>query len=824
MAESERDMRSYLRDLRAYEEQERKKAEALLAASAGPAKVRAVAGGVAAEEEAAASVISSQREQRRMDIKLIKFQKRQEGLERERMEREDAYSREENMKFREELQELKDKKMKAKGSMARMAAAMRAEMGGLSSGFSVSALTASDASFALVIPTAHSLGARRKGPAAGSAEYASSEESDLCPEDFSFAEALGLSVKDLDIGADAENENEDEGSCKGGSVVSAITHANLTDPVGHGGEEEPPTSRGEPSEDVGGPPEVAEGEPEPDEGLEKEAEAKAEEEAREPPTPVRAAPTAKRGRQLLRYHDAESSEASTAYSSDDSVTRRTKESKLSSQKKGNCVTSLLAGAGFDDDDSDEEQRAIKAREEEAEQQMRRRLKRAKMRHIKRLRRLAELKDAEEAEIASQLEQKHQVCQLEGAKAKLSLLRAQELTSMLEKELKMELENFRVIDLCCQKQSMVEGQRHGEALMLWERATQCKATYHACLKWEETCTANEHRTLKWKERVMRETAFFHGKACAGTWQRWKTDWAQPELHALYFRSLASIIVNRAELIVTERSMMTVHDKLRTNQDEILHREDLVAKLWRKHRRKQLMCLRRSELGKKIFSKCQRHTLERVMEAWMRFHLWQQGLREAFTLRFEVIKQEMQLKQLNRQAEPREDAPETLLQRSSGGALTLPSHSFRFKERAITCRLCNQKYLESQNHDLACSYHSGKYVMACPRSCTGLGPQCMSHRIRRWTCCDEKDPGSWGSSGCLRRHHMPPLEGSPALREKVSRLDQKAKEKLCHLDERLAELAHVDNSASVKESQALLRAMQENRAKEIQVVERYKETRW
>lgn len=35
----------------------------------------------------------------------------------------------------------------------------------------------------------------------------------------------------------------------------------------------------------------------------------------------------------------------------------------------------------------------------------------------------------------------------------------------------------------------------------------------------------------------------------------------------------------------------------------------------------------------------------------------------------------------------------------------------------------------------------------------------HRVMRWTCCDKSDPGTWGSSGCKTRCHLPPFDGHP-----------------------------------------------------------------
>lgn len=43
-----------------------------------------------------------------------------------------------------------------------------------------------------------------------------------------------------------------------------------------------------------------------------------------------------------------------------------------------------------------------------------------------------------------------------------------------------------------------------------------------------------------------------------------------------------------------------------------------------------------------------------------------------------------------------------------------------------------------------------------------------RTKRWTCCDRIEAGTWGSSGCKQRFHLPPFEGDPYLARIVQKV--------------------------------------------------------
>ena len=92
-------------------------------------------------------------------------------------------------------------------------------------------------------------------------------------------------------------------------------------------------------------------------------------------------------------------------------------------------------------------------------------------------------------------------------------------------------------------------------------------------------------------------------------------------------------------------MLVHEITRHNSHATVKRYRELESLYRKHRRSDLMRLRRSELGKRIFSKEQRRVLDLVFKGWVRYWMWHLGHKEAFELKYTVIKQGMDLRRLH-----------------------------------------------------------------------------------------------------------------------------------------------------------------------------------
>lgn len=177
----------------------------------------------------------------------------------------------------------------------------------------------------------------------------------------------------------------------------------------------------------------------------------------------------------------------------------------------------------------------------------------------------------------------------------------------------------------------------------------------------------------------------------------------------------------------------------------------------------MRLKRSALNKKFFPKIRRQTLKETFSSWVRFYCWNRGHREAFELKYEVLKRKLDVerqfkKQLSKEPEKKEDD-------------TFATAIQRHRDRPVECKRCHTFYLESQNTSISCHYHPETFSIACPRSCTnpGLSEVCIAHKKRRWTCCDS---GDHKADGCARRYHCP-VDSDPvydAVMEKVVERDR------------------------------------------------------
>jgi hypothetical protein len=262
--------------------------------------------------------------------------------------------------------------------------------------------------------------------------------------------------------------------------------------------------------------------------------------------------------------------------------------------------------------------------------------------------------------------------------------------------------------------------------------------------------------------------------------------------MYFETLAVIVVNRAELVATERAQVRFNEELVNNEKETIKKTAGLAMLWKEQKRMEYLRMFRSELGKHIFKAWRKRILAVAYQGWVRFWSWHHGMRSAFTLRYEVIKQKLDIKRLhptvaevNERREHGMIAAELDLRadeeskgtsndvidliNGSAGAFNTggrptelvahkqqPQKSLhqRHTTRPVRCRMCKSFYLEAYNTDQSCAYHPGEYTTTCPMWCTGLTAACMTHRTPRWNCCDARDKGKFGSSGCMRRNHMPP----------------------------------------------------------------------
>ena len=101
--------------------------------------------------------------------------------------------------------------------------------------------------------------------------------------------------------------------------------------------------------------------------------------------------------------------------------------------------------------------------------------------------------------------------------------------------------------------------------------------------------------------------------------------------------------------------------------------------------------------------------------------------------------------------------------------------------------------------------------------------MSHCSKPWTCCDRREQGDRGSTGCKRRSHAgPPVD--PTYSKQVHEMQSAFETKNRALDEQIAAISDenwVLEANKVKKDQ--LQVISEHLRKEREIVGRFKETK-
>ena len=286
-------------------------------------------------------------------------------------------------------------------------------------------------------------------------------------------------------------------------------------------------------------------------------------------------------------------------------------------------------------------------------------------------------------------------------------------------------------------------------------------------WLDLCTRRARQRDKIKRKVVENCLWIDTDSITGFHQRFKTELLRERLYWSYFRRILDSIITRAEIIASERRMMGIQEKLSQNQSILTERTEQMKERWHDIQRDEYMRMRKSVLNKKFFPNHRREVLLQRFSSWVRFFLWNRGHREAFELRYELLKRQMDIDrqykdQMKKQKEIEAENRVEELKNPEGNLLSSyeqkrkqglgPTAMQRHREHIVACQDCSVLYLESQNHSMACRFHTAKFSMHCPRDCPnpGLTPKCSSHRIKRWTCCDSVLAQA---VGCCRQNHRP-----------------------------------------------------------------------
>ena len=381
-----------------------------------------------------------------------------------------------------------------------------------------------------------------------------------------------------------------------------------------------------------------------------------------------------------------------------------------------------------------------------EGRLRRKKERQARRRKKAKRRAEARQEAAERRAAEEWERSRQEALVKHASREMEWMEEEEEAKEVEKELFTHEANVRKLKLYGQSKGKEELRMRAIAKKKRDHSDNCVEANMKAIEWRERCQMVVEKRLKIKERLQKECSFMDTKAVTRFHQRWKTVNLHARLHQLYFRTLAIIIANKAEIVAGERRMMRLMELLLVNEGETASKIKQMEARWKKHQRNELLRLHRSALGQKIFKKSRTKVLKSVYEGWVRFWLWHKGHKQAFELKYKMIKQELDLRRLYPETRDELERKEMGTVKYDGAdevpkvrKTILQAH----KEKVIECRYCQEFYLETQNNDMACAYHPGEYKVCCPKSCPGhtdskmVTTKCMSHRFKRWTCCDVRE---------------------------------------------------------------------------------------
>jgi len=419
---------------------------------------------------------------------------------------------------------------------------------------------------------------------------------------------------------------------------------------------------------------------------------------------------------------------------------------------------------------------------------------------------AHMKHEEEARKAFEIVRR--AAHVKQAKVELSWMEIEEEARRGESELEYHTASLRRIHLIAQQKGQEELRAKAIARQKRKEADKHVANLEHAQKWHQACELQADKCRRTNDRVQRDTKYMDTTAIAACpgffYQRLTAVKLHHLLSKLYFTKLLLTITNRAELLATERKLNEISSSMQHANRQLKSKRLAVAALWGDLRRNELLRIKRSDLGTRMFKGWQKNIISGAFRGWVQFWMWQQGVRSAFELDYAVLKHQLDMKRMKptiQEANERkantvtEDyttmslsgkVPEGIKKRKPVIPKTLHQ---RHVARPVKCRHCSVFFLEGQNHATACAYHPGEYKAACPQWCPGLTPKCAAHRSKRWTCCDVRELGKFGSTGCRQRFHMG-VESDPSYASAVAEKEKYFSEAIAEAEAKMQVITQQD----------------------------------
>lgn len=362
------------------------------------------------------------------------------------------------------------------------------------------------------------------------------------------------------------------------------------------------------------------------------------------------------------------------------------------------------------------------------------------------------------------------------KSEIQLMQDEEDLKAAEAEVIYLNDNIRKISIYCREKGEEELKAITEIKKCEENARRRDKELEEATAWLQLCERRAKHRDKLKRKITEDCKWIDSDSITGFLQRFKTELLRERLYREYFLKIVASIINRAESIATERKLMSVQELLSMNREQIKAKTQGMKKQWHSFQRHEYMRMKRSFLNQKFFPKMRREILRERFTGWVRFYLWNRGHREAFEMKYEIIKRQLDIDRQFRNQLIKSKEDSTVREKGTGTLMR------KNRERSVQCHLCRLFYLEAQNNALSCVFHPEKYSLGCPKTCPnpGLSALCISHRMRRWKCCDSTRENA---PGCSRRHHIP-VASDPIYDKIMMKINERDAEYMQDIDKKHA----------------------------------------
>ncbi|RYG63733.1 hypothetical protein EON64_15335 [archaeon] len=389
------------------------------------------------------------------------------------------------------------------------------------------------------------------------------------------------------------------------------------------------------------------------------------------------------------------------------------------------------------------------------------------------------------------------------------------------------ENVKKISFFCSLKGEEELKCKSKLTALRHQLSSCQEEITRATQWYEVCVQRSKNRDKLKRKVVEAVSFVDTDSINGYFQRFETARLRDRIYQTYFKDVVYAIVNRAELIVTERKCTLIQGELAIIRATLKRRITGMKRCVREIHAEEYLRMKRSYLNTKIFSNYREKIIRTTFQNWIRYYYWNKGHEEAFKLKFEVIKYQMDLKRKYKTQLVDHDSNAVRCGDGSGDGVSGGGDNLtlmqRVRERVVCCVTCKTFYLGGQNHPLACTYHPQRYTLSCPATCPnpGLTAQCPVHRKKRWLCCKQT---SESAGGCCRRYHSPPDTDAKydSILQEMYKVDMTVQDEI---NERYVELKQKDFVGQIDVTRReRLREVEEDIDKDRQTAERYKQLKF